>query len=431
MNQGIRLFSKPIGWALSMASVAALAGCTSAQQAQFSSKPRLASGDQAALQERESPARRRGTPPPTPRDNPEIAPASSQLMVDDGPRRFVTPIARAGFPGTFDESLLRLKLVQSAVEVDFFNVEKKVHSFKYLSCRYEAFPTNPIKTSTTNVTVWLSSRPDLTGVSAVDVQARTRRLSGDVGLNRCPDTWGQALQIAWGPSAWADLQSHYQKYADANAARRRQSAELLEKQAQEEEKRKAAAKALTLAKFKKNAVPTVEDIQKLVTETSMEMTAKNNEGLKVVQTSSAGYEVLATAMGRTWKISTVTIGVSDLVCKPESGMHRCSYTETFDWVRYAMFEQVVRSQPTTSEKPSGLFKWQEDGLTSPKGKGPLVTNIGWTRGGSSGGAGDSTYTGRKENTADIYMQREQDNRQNYNDRNQGPGAAPYDPMKRY
>ena len=220
-------------------------------------------------------------------------------------------------------------------------------------------------------------------------------------------------------------------------------AEQERKQEQKESEQAAADKASQAAdkvryraNLKVNAPPTLDDVQKYVLKTSMEMSAlsasKSRNKDTAVLTSPISFDLRDARTGH----RTAVMGnrISDLVCKAQDGMQFCSYTETNVFINY--FAEGAHHPPENKiAKKSGLFRWTADGLTGEKGaKGPEIEyiNSGGAASNNSGNSGNSSNRGDHNRMEDLQMQRDMDNRQNYQDRQQAnPSVQPYNPGKQY
>lgn len=205
----------------------------------------------------------------------------------------------------------------------------------------------------------------------------------------------------------ADLRRSFD--ARSTALRLEEQKRLAEQQrklAIEEEKRAAANRERIVANVKQNGPPLLADIQGLATAQSMQGSQERGQGAKVAQTSPTDYEVFAELLGQRYKIATVSIRLSDLSCKPQAGKQSCSYTETFDWTRYAMFESLVIPKATRTEKRSSVFWWTEAGLQA---SGDFETRtVGWTRSASSERGSDTV--------GDMFRDKQRQNDQETQDR---------------
>jgi len=137
-------------------------------------------------------------------------------MVDDGPRRWTVDILKS--VKYQDDGLPTRRLINARKESNSLQIAGKLYPVETLTCVYspppgaEAVFANPLQ-------FWLGKRPDF---PAQDFDPKKfwpwLDLSGDVGVNRCPDTWGEAQIIAWGPSAWNDYNVKAGKLKAAQAA---------------------------------------------------------------------------------------------------------------------------------------------------------------------------------------------------------------------
>ncbi len=214
-----------------------------------------------------------------------------------------------------------------------------------------------------------------------------------------------------------------------------------ERKREQKENEQAAADAASLAadkvryraNLKVNAPPTLDDVQKYVLKTSMEMSAlsasKSKNKATAVLTSPISFDLRDARTGQT--TSTMGNRISDLVCKAQDGMQFCSYTETNVFVRH-IIPGATHPPENQIVKKSGLFRWTADGLTGEKGeKGPGIEYID-SGGAASNNSNNSGGRGDRNRMEDLQMQRDMDNRQNYSDRQQAnPSIRPYNPGKQY
>jgi len=207
-----------------------------------------------------------------------------------------------------------------------------------------------------------------------------------------------------------------------------------EKRVQEalERKRKLDEERRIAAKFKTNGSPDLADIQKMIVAWSLEDTMaamESNDAAKGKLTSPTAYVIYATFAGQDWKMLEANLSISDLSCRAVARMQSCTYTQSFGWTEYKMFEKIVLPRGTKQRKVTGNFEWTATGLRAAGKKGPSVDSIGYVSNGASASGGNNGNSPGQE-LQEAFQQRDRDNYQNFMDRNPS-SVHSYNPQKTY
>jgi hypothetical protein len=78
--------------------------------------------------------------------------------------------------------------------------------------------------NTRSVGIWADSRPELPPTTSNEFSRIQSSVTADVAANRCPDTWGQAIDTVWGPGAWTNLRTSPEFVQGLNVAAARKEA---------------------------------------------------------------------------------------------------------------------------------------------------------------------------------------------------------------
>jgi len=194
-------------------------------------------------------------------------------------------------------------------------------------------------------------------------------------------------------------------------------------------RRSAVRRSELLANARRNAAPSADQIAVLLTERSATLTDGETR-YRIKRTGDFSYQTLLNFLGTPFVTNSVLIQVTSLTCKVEAARQRCNFVASYDHTPYSPWSGAGEVERTT-DQVSALFFWTEAGLHVEGELHALYVGLV-----ASNATGGSTSTGasstRGSSLADTFMQRDQENRQRFNDYNQANQyRQQYNPGKQY